>query len=415
MAETDQVAVAERDVLRDLARRVAEIAARPEMEERRRLWRTHNAMKRERPAIYMNPQGSWSELLPPSGLECTGDRARGIEADLRRRIYAFEHFASDNVVEAEWIVRKVVHSSGWGLEPRRRPSTEVRGAFGFDPVIQQPSDLRKLRFPDVTYDEPATMRELDLARDVFGDILEVKLKGVTGPAYHLMNQYTALRGLDQVMLDMVENPGMLHEAMALLEEGHRRLLDQYVAQNLLSLNNDNTPIYTSGHGYSDELPKPDADPERIRPCDLWCWAEAQEMAQVSPEMHEEFAFAYEKRLLEPFGLVGYGCCEDLTRKLDFVLTIPNLRRVSISPWADVEACARRLRDKVIFMWKPQPAHLVGEFNADLVREYMQRTMRAAREHDCSLEIALLDTHTCEHHPERFDQWSRIVRDEAEKW
>ena len=42
------------------------------------------------------------------------------------------------------------------------------------------------------------------------------------------------------------------------------------------------------------------------------------------------------------------CCEDLTRKLDAVLTIPNLRRVSISPWADVAACAARLRDKYVF-------------------------------------------------------------------
>jgi hypothetical protein len=415
MTETTDITAAERTVLRDLARRVAETAALPEMAERRNLWRTHNSMQESRPTIYINPQGSWGELVPPSDLRCVGQRARGIESDLRRRLYAFRHFASDNVVEAEWVVCKAIRSSGWGLEPRRRPSTQPRGAFGFDPVIHKPSDLRKLRFPDVQYDEATTLRALDLARDLFGDILDVRLKGIATPWYHLMNQYTALRGLDQVMLDMVENPGMLHEAMAFLEQGHHRLLRQYVEQGLLSLNNDNTPIYTSGHGYTDELPKPGASPGRMRPCDLWCWAEAQEMAQVSPAMHKEFAFDYEKRLLAPFGLVGYGCCEDLSRKLDFVLTVPNLRRVSICPWADVESCARQLRDIVIFMWKPQPAHLVGTFNPDLVRRYVQRTMRAARENGCTLEIALLDTHTCENHPERFDQWARIVREEAEGW
>jgi len=415
MAETYTITGPEKTILRDLARRVAEIAALPEMQERREFWRKHNAVEESRPAIFINPQGSWGELLPSSVCECTGQRAQGIETDLRRRIYMFEHFASDNVVEAEWNVHKVMRNSGWGLEPRRKPSTQPRGAFGFDPVISEPSDLKKLRFPEVEYDEAATMRGLEEMKELFEGILEVRLKGALWPQYHLMNQYSALRGLDQVMLDMVENPGMLHDAMAILEEGHHRLLQQYVDQNLLSLNNDNTIIYTSGYGYTDELPKPGSDPDHIRPSDLWCWAEAQEMAQVSPAMHEEFIFAYEKRLLEPFGLNGYGCCEDLTLKLDFVLTIPNLRRVSISPWSDVEACAKRLRDEVIFMWKPQPAHLVGEFSPDRVRAYMQRTIRAARENDCTLEIALLDTHTCDHHPERFDQWSQIVREEAEKW
>ena len=57
----------------------------------------------------------------------------------------------------------------------------------------------------------------------------------------------------------------------------------------------------------------------------------------------EFALQYEKPLLEPFGLTGYGCCEDLSRKLDDVLTIPHIRRISISPFADVDLSAARLK------------------------------------------------------------------------
>jgi len=147
----------------------------------------------------------------------------------------------------------------------------------------------------------------------------------------------------------------------------------------------------------------------VRPGNLWGWAEAQEMAVVSPEMHAEFAFPYEKRLLAPFGLNGYGCCDDVTRKLDFVLTIPNLRRVSISPWADVAQCARRIRGDVIFMWKPQPAHLVGAFDPSRIESYLGHAVETARNHGCILEIVLLDTHTCENHPERFDEWTRLAR------
>ncbi|MDD2710746.1 MAG: hypothetical protein PHV34_22425 [Verrucomicrobiae bacterium] len=399
----------DRRVLRDLAQRVAEIAAMPVMAERRDLWRRHNAMEKVRPVIYVNPQGSWGELVSEKSLVCAGEEARGIEQALRWRIHGFEHFASDNVVEAEWVVRKVFYHSGWGLTARRLHGADPRGAFGFDPVIMTPDDLKKIRFPEVRFDAAVTAEKEEIFQSLFGDILKIKVKGVDDFSYHLMNQYSALRGLQEIMVDMIENPQMVHDAMMFFEEGHRRVLRQYVEQDLLSLNNDNTPIYTSGHGYTDQLPRVGHDAGRVQPEDVWGWAEAQEMAAVSPEMHAEFAFPYEKRLLSPFGLNGYGCCDDVTRKLDFVLTIPHLRRVSVSPWANVDLCAQRIKGSVIFMWKPHPAHLVGHFDEEKVRLYLKHTVEVTRAHGCVLEIVLLDTHTCENHPERFDAWTRVAK------
>lgn len=401
----------DRTVLRALAARVAEIAELPEMSERRALWTRHNRLCPARPMILVFPEGSWSELLPYQTLQCRGERERGMEYDLRARIYAFEHFQSDNVVEKEWIVGKVIHNTGWGLEAQHRPSGTDRGAWAFDPVIKTAADLRKITFPEVTYDEPATLAALADMQELFGDILDVKLKGISHLSFHLMSQYTGLRGLEEVMIDMYEEPGMLHEAMARLEEGHHRLLRQYVEQNLLSLNNDNTYHNSGGVGYSDELPLPDCDPARVRPCDMWASAEAQEMAQVSPAQHAEFILPYEKRLLEPFGLTGYGCCEDLTAKLDDVLTIPHLRRISIAPWADVDVCAEKLQGNYIFSWKPNPSYLVGDFDPDFQRQYIGHTVDVAG--GSVLEIILKDTHTCENHPERFDAWTRIARELVE--
>lgn len=398
---------ADRRVVRDLARRVAEIAELPEMRERIDLWRRHNDLERVRPLILVFPEGAWGELLPESTLSCEDPGARGIEAELRRRIYTYERFASDNVVTAEWIVGKVIHSSGWGLTAQHRPSTAARGAWAFDPVILSPADLAKLRFPEIQYDEEATQRHLAFAHDLFGDILDVQLRGVCHVSFHLMNLYTGWRGLQQVMADMVMEPQMLHDAMAFLEEGHHRLVRQYVEQNLLSLNNDNTYHSSGGNGYTSQLPAPGFDPERVRPCDMWASAESQEMAGISPEHHEEFALQYERRLLEPFGLTGYGCCEPLHDRLDRVFTLPRIRRISISPFADVERSAEQLGDRYIFSWKPQPSHLVGAFRPDLIRDYLARTVEIAR--DCVLEIILKDTHTCEGHPERFDEWTRIAR------
>jgi len=160
-------------------------------------------------------------------------------------------------------------------------------------------------------------------------------------------------------------------------------------------------------GYTDELPKPGYDPERVRPCDMWVSAESQELAQVSPAMHAEFALAYERPLLEPFGLAGYGCCEDLTLKLPDVMAIPNMRRISIAPFADVGKCAEQMGNGFIFSWKAHPAHLAAEFHPDQIRAYIQHTLDVTR--GCVLEMILKDTHTCNHHPERFTEWTRLAR------
>jgi len=404
----------DRTIIRELARQVAEAARQPVMAERRQLWKDLNALRPARPMILVFPEGSWTELLPDDSLQCTDPAARKIEWNLRSRLFYHNHLHDDTVIEADFVVNKVVHSTGWGLCARHIPSTAERGAWGFDPVIHGAGDLKKLRAPEIAYDEAATQHALEVAHDLLGDILTVKLKGAAHVSFHLIAQYVKLRGLAQAMMDMAAEPQLVHDAMSILEEGHQKLIRQYEDLNLLSLNNDGTYHSSGGVGYTDELPQPDFDGEHVRPCDMWASAESQEMAQVSPAMHAEFCLTYEKRLLAPFGLNGYGCCEDLTYKLDDVLTIPNIRRISISPFADVDKCAEKLGPHYIFSWKPHPAMLVGEFSPERIRAYISRTIEVAQAHGCVLEMILKDTHTCEHHPERFTQWTEIARELVEQ-
>lgn len=403
----------DRQLLRDLAARTAEIANLDIQQERRERWMRHNSLNGGQPMLLVFPEGAWVELIPPSTLQCSHATARLFELMLRQRIYHHEHFPDDTVMEREWVVNKAIRSSGWGLQPKQHHSDMERGAWGFNPVILDPADLDGLKVPTITHDELRTQQRLDIATELFGDFLEIKLRGVAYISYHLMQQYTALRGLEQTMVDMIENPGMLHDAIEFITAAHQQILEQYIQQNLLSLNNNSTYHSSGGNGYSLELPPADCDPARVRPEDMWASAEVQEMAGVSPEMHVEFAMNYEKRLLAPFGLTGYGCCEDLSGKLADVLTIPQIRRISISPFADVDRSAEQLGNKVIFSWKPKPAHLVGKFNEVAIREYIRHTLQVAQANGCTLEIILKDTHTCEHHPERFDRWLRIANEEIE--
>jgi len=201
-------------ILRDLAKQVVEIADLPIMAERREMWKRHNRLERVRPMILVFPEGAWRELLPESTLECKDGNARGIERNLRMRLYYPQHLHDDTVIEKEWIVHKVVTLTGWGLTASQVSSTVPTGAWGFDSVIKTPKDLKKLKFPEVRYDEETTQRNFEDVGNIFGDILDVKLKGISRISFHLMNIYTKFRGLEQVMWDMSENPAMLHDAMA---------------------------------------------------------------------------------------------------------------------------------------------------------------------------------------------------------
>ena len=396
----------DRSVLRALADRVRQVADSPEMAERRALWRGHNALAPQRPMILVFPEGSWGELLPGSQLVCQDDKARGWEWNLRSRLYGYDHFRSDNVVEADWTVQRAIRSTGCGLSPRHHAATAERGAWAFDPVVKSPDDLERMHFPEISVDDAATEAEETLARETFGDLLDVRTVGVAHLSYHLMNEWTGLRGLDQVYMDMVMEPDFLHQAMRFLTDGHKHVLAQYIQLGLLSANNDNTYQATGGNGYIDSL-TPGAEGV-VRTGEMWASAESQELDPVSPEMHAEFAMAYESELLEPFALTGYGCCDGLHHKLRDVCAMPGMRRISMSPFCKVDLAAPQVEDRFIFSWKPQPSHLVGRFDEDLIRNYLKHTIEVCR--GGVLEIILKDTHTCEHRPERFDRWTEICRE-----
>ena len=55
---------------------------------------------------------------------------------------------------------------------------------------------------------------------------------------------------------------------------------------------------------------------------------------------------------------------------------------------------------------------MGDFDPDQIRTYVREALDAAR--GCVLEIILKDTHTCEHHPERFTAWTDVVRELVEE-
>ena len=183
-------------------------------------------------------------------------------------------------------------------------------------------------------------------------------------------------------------------------------------QHALALNNRNHYTGSGGTGYTTQLPQEDFDGVHVRPRDMWGFATAQIFSEVSPAMHEEFALRHEMRVLAKCGLNAYGCCEPLHHKLGIVKKIPNIRRISISPWANVEKSAEELKDQYVYSWKPNPAIVAGErWDPDHVRRVIGEFLEKTR--GCVVEMVMKDTHTCRNEPHRMWEWTQIARELAE--
>lgn len=410
----------ERTVLRGLARQVDELGRLPVMERRRELWRAHNDLERVRPLIAVFPEGSWNELLPEESLVCKNEEARSIERDLRSRLYYHTGICDDAVIERTFKVRKLIDGLpggtidlwvDWGVPLRRTESSASKGAYGFDPVIHTMEDVKKIRTPVLRYREKETLEQLERMQDLLGDILDVRLCGVDYVAFHIMYYYTHMRGLEQMLYDLYDEPELFHAIVDRLEQGYHSIVDQCEELGLFERNDNGTYQSTGGFGYTSTLIPPDFDPAHVRPSDLWACAEAQEMAPVSPDQTEEFCMQAERRLLRRFGRNGYACCEPVQDKLPYIRQIHALRRISVSPFADIEACARQLKDEYIFSWKCSPFLVCGPvFDEDEIRAYFRKYLPVLKEHGCHVEMILADTHTCHGEPERFLRWTALARE-----
>ena len=375
-------------------------------------WKKHTALKGDGPMVFVDPDGSWDELLPRDSLQCTHPAARKLEYDLRQRLIRHQYIQDDVPITADVEVPKAIKNTWWGVKPKvvRLPG---RGAYRMESIIDEPSDWKQLSMPIITHDEKLSEENFKFIQDAVGDLTNVTLVGHKDFRFHLLHWYCDYRGLDNMLYDLYDEPEMVHDVMRFFTEGAKSMLRQYEEQNLISLNNDGQLHYTGGVGYNDQLPQPGFDPNRVRLCDVWGAAEAQEFAQVSPEMHEEFVLQYERELLEPFGLNGYGCCDDLSAKLDNVLKIKNLRRVAVCPWADIAKFTPVLQKNYIMTWKPKPMPLAYDtFDPDIVRKELEEGITKAN--GGVLELILRDTHTCKNEPERFGQWVKIARESIEK-
>ena len=359
----------DRETIRALAARWAEIAALPLMNERKRGWRSLHDLKPERPMIHFEV-GTVADYVALDELRCEDPVLRAVEAVMRENIRHFDEVGDDIVFEPYFRIGWDIDDSGWGVDVVQIPAEGIGYTFNF-PIRSAP-DVALLRPRHFSVDREGTLAKQRLLEDAFGDLLPVKV----GNYDHFMveqgaeswagNYFIGLTwqvyrfiGNDRLLTWVYESPESIHELMEYMASDRERMFSFVEDEGLIVPNTDNQLAGPRAYGYTSDLPGPDdSDPGSLR--DLWCWAESQESATISPAMYAEFVLPYLKRLTDRFGLVYYGCCEPTHDRLELILdAIPNLRSISVTPWADFDIMREMLGDRYVFSRKPDPVPISG--------------------------------------------------------
>jgi hypothetical protein len=395
-----------------LAEKVYKHSETKENEDKRKLWYEHNALGIKKPVIFCDPENGWNEIITEDLLQCKGSLARRWEIILLKEIFYGDKMRDDKSIEhyfdigytyeiKDWLDKEIIHGGKDG------------GSYVWEAQVKSFSDLNKIKEPEITVDYKTTLEAYALASEVFSDLLIPRLKGLWWWSFGLTYDLVRLVGLKDMMIYFYDQPVLIHKIMEKIRDGNMKKLDFLENNKLLTLNNDGQYVGSGGLGYSNEIPKRESLFREVKTQDLWGFTESQETVYVSPLMFEEFVFRYQLPILERFGLNCYGCCEPLDKRWLIIKKVPNLRRVSVSAWADVRKMSDYLEDKYIFSYKPAPSDLaVSEIDKEYIRKKIANFLDVTK--GCVTEIIMKDNHTIGNNPKNVINWVKIVREEIDK-
>lgn len=408
-------------LIRELAFRVKEISTLPRYARNRQKWAEHNDLTGDKsPLLWICPDddGGWLELIPESSLQTQDPELRHLERQLRKMIYHHENFSDDYVIEP--IVRFDIsgeytgyhygdarQTSAWGVPVRAKPISGQ--AYHLDNFLDSEEKINLFLNHEVDFiiDQKAHDHLRNKYLDALDGIIELQM---TIPyvvlVQSLIIELVHLRGLSELMVDLYDNADLIHQLLDHMSASKVRLLEKMENAELLYDNRSNFYTGSGGLGYSNTS-KTTLWSGKLDT--MWGFADAQEFSGVSPDMFREFAVKYQKKGLDKFGLSCYGCCESMDEKMDIIFQeLANLRRVSVSPWSNIEKAAATIGDRAIYSWKPNPVDVCIEYNQDIIETNLKRLKKSTQD-KCFTEIILKDIRTCSGHPENLGRFIDQVK------
>jgi len=403
---------ADRDVIRRLATELAAMAAQPLQAERREGWQRLNSLQDQRPMLWITeiPFGEFEERVDELRCVCADARLRGIERALRQRLFTARRLRCDEVCDATWWVPKHIEGADYGVtvqEQRLPQGGSYVFSHHYEPVIRGPEDVVRIRMPAVRHDPARTAAAVDFYTELFGDILPVRACGPRQHFYTAWDQLVQWTGVQEALVALVDRPEFIHAIMRRMTDAFVARMEQLEQQGLLDFPHPLARVGSGAAGFTDELPQPGYDPQRITTMDQWGGATCQIFGDVSPAMHDEFALQYELEIMRRCGLNYYGCCEPVHAKMHLMARIPRLRKISISPWCDVARAAATAQHRYVFSHKPSPAILAEQsFCPERAEADLRQRLAQSGEHAC--EFIMKDISTVRGDVQRLIDWCELA-------
>jgi len=395
-------------IVRELAKQCMELATSDEYQARRKRWRDVNERRKpDRAPVWCRPAGVWKEILTPDDLQCTDSFCRGVEYSFRQHLY--KHWVGDDhIFEPWWGVGAAWGCDSeytWGVPVRQSTGSTEFGGFRYNVPLESVEDYEKVTIPSFTYNKERTEQAVCRMQDLFGDSMPVQRTcGV--PVSPMHNVYLEqLRGMANMLEDLAFHPEHVHRCMAKITEANFRAMRAAEDTGLL------TPNHHGPMTCSDPVNGVPADGE-VRLHNLWCGANSQEFQVVSPWMQEEFLLNYQIPIFQQYGAVQYGCCEDLTQKIDILLRIPNLRVFVCSAWTDLDKVLEKCGKDYTIMWRQSAADVIFTDDLDSIRKHLDEGLRKLQGHH--YQVVLREVQTLHGQPNRIQEWAQIAIELAEK-
>lgn len=274
-------------------------------------------------------------------------------------------------------------------------------------MLETPEDFDKLRIPSFKVDLEATAERQNRLTEILEDVMPVISSPIVG--YNsigtICNPAGHLRGLEGMMMDMMENPELVHRLINTILQGQMAMLDTIEREKVPILPNTDTPML-----FSDPINADKQDNFTLMDC--WIHGNSQEFDQVSPAMFEEFLLNYQKTLFARFGAVCYGCCENLTKKLDMLLSIPNLKLLTCSAWTDMPTLVKKAGDRCCIMWRHKASEVAFPDNLHDFGKDIRGQVKILD--GCSYQVVLREMQSLMGHMDRLREWVQVTIDAVSK-
>ena len=400
----------EKETLRTLANEYMEIASLPAQAQKMDLWKSLNEGRMVRPMTAID-QLPWHELNDDGSLTPRVEDPywRAVEMFLRKETYKWRRFPADMVIEPVLPVPMVITGVDYGFPVVEETvaldkNNDVVGHRYLNQLIDD-DDILKIKDMDIAYDEAETKNKLAEAEELFAGIIPVRPRGLQ---FHLgiWDKITGLMGVTEAYFSLCDRPEYVHRVLRRFTDATVKGIKKAAELNIYD---GNANTCHCSYIYTDDLLPGVCAAQGMRPKDSWAYGLAQLFSSVSPDMTEEFELPYILEMAEHFGYIYYGCCDRLDDRIDLVKRIPNVRKVSCSPWSEREAFAERIGPKLTMSVKPSPAFLAGgSADFETVKKDLESYVNLAKRHNVNLEFILKDISTVRYEPERLTRWSDIA-------